>query len=291
MDISKNTGESKATPNWNWVRLWNDMPTDPKWRVVAKRSGRPLAEVLSVFVMMLTNAGANATERGTLCNWCDEDIAVALDMEPDHVAAIRQAMQGKTLDGDRLSGWEKRQPKREDGGAERAKAWRERTRTQPNATERTRTLREEERREEEEDNTPLPPKGGPTPGDALKAFEAYNATALRCGLQQAARLTPDRQRKLIARLRDYGLDGWTRALANVERSSFLTGKNDRGWRATLDFLLQAQSFGKVHDGGYGNGRHAGSATVVPFAPKDPNRFEDEAYLLKIAKELGVSVNG
>lgn len=156
MDISENTGESKAAPNWNWVRLWHDMPTDPKWRVVAKRSGRPLAEVLSVFVMMMTNAGANATERGTLCNWCDEDIAAALDMEPDHVAAIREAMQGKTLDGDRLSGWEKRQPKREDGGAERAKAWRERNRTQPNATERTQTLRLEKRREEEE----LKPRAG-----------------------------------------------------------------------------------------------------------------------------------
>jgi hypothetical protein len=138
--------------------------------------------------------------------------------------------------------------------------------------------------------TPLPPKGA-SPGDALKAFHAYNETALRCGLQQAAKLTPDRQRKIIARLKDYGLDGWTQALANIERSSFLTGKNDRGWRASLDFLVQAESFGKVHDGGYGNGRHTAAATVIQFAPKDPNRFEDEAYLLKIAKELGVPVNG
>ncbi len=47
-----------------WVRLWDDMPTDPKWRVIARRSGRPLSEVISVFVFMMTNAGANATERG-----------------------------------------------------------------------------------------------------------------------------------------------------------------------------------------------------------------------------------
>jgi len=140
------------------------------------------------------------------------------------------------------------------------------------------------------EDTPLPPKGA-SPGDALKAFHAYNETALRCGLQQASKLTPDRQRKIIARLKDYGLDGWTQALANIERSSFLTGKNDRGWRASLDFLVQAESFGKVHDGGYGNGRHTQAATVIPFAQRDPNRFEDEAYLLKIARELGVPVNG
>ena len=47
----------------SWVRLWGDMPTDPKFRVIAKKAGRPLSEVLSVFVFMLTNAGANATER------------------------------------------------------------------------------------------------------------------------------------------------------------------------------------------------------------------------------------
>jgi len=120
----------------------------------------------------------------------------------------------------------------------------------------TNTTRDLETDTEIEINTPLPPKGGPTQLDALKAFEAYNATALRCGLQQAGKLTPDRSRKIIARLREYGNDGWQRALANVERSGFLTGKNDKGWRANLDFLLQASSFGKVHDGTYGNGRHA-----------------------------------
>lgn len=30
-----------------WVRLWEDMPTDPKWRVIAKRAGRPISEVIA----------------------------------------------------------------------------------------------------------------------------------------------------------------------------------------------------------------------------------------------------
>lgn len=125
-----------------WVRLWVDMPTDPKWRVIAKRAGRPISETLAVFMFMLANAGErnetqpNATERGILVNWSDEDVAAALDIETAHVAAIREAMQGKTLDGEKLTGWEKRQPKREDGSSERAKAWRERKRTQANAEKR-----------------------------------------------------------------------------------------------------------------------------------------------------------
>jgi len=89
----------------NWVRLWEDMPNDPKWRVIARRAKRPISEVLAVFVHMMTNAG-QAAIRGSLEGWNDEDVGAALDMEPSDVAAIREAMQGKTLDGDRLIGWE-----------------------------------------------------------------------------------------------------------------------------------------------------------------------------------------
>lgn len=137
--------QSKSNRRMEWFRLWHDMSTDPKFRVIAKRSGRPITEVLSVFVLMLTNASANANERGELSNWSDEDAAAAFDIEPEHVNAIRCAMQGKLLDGEKITGWEKRQPKREDGSAERAKAWRERKRTQTNAPEKSRVEVEEEK--------------------------------------------------------------------------------------------------------------------------------------------------
>lgn len=151
-----------------WCRLWSDMPTDPKWRTVARRSGRPISEIIAVFVHMMVNASngsrtqSNAIERGELSAWSDEDVAVAIDAETEHVAAIREAMQGKTLDQNKLSGWVSRQPEREDGSAERAKAWREkkaqekamanadeRIQTQPNAPDKRRgdKIREEAARQ------------------------------------------------------------------------------------------------------------------------------------------------
>lgn len=130
----------------DWVRLWHDMPTDPKWRVVARKSKQPLPCVLAVFTLMLTNASGNSDARGTLLAWDHEDAGAALDMDAEDVAAIYDAMQGKVLDGDRLTGWERRQPKREDTGvaarvakhrATKANAA-ERDVTQGNAAERTR---------------------------------------------------------------------------------------------------------------------------------------------------------
>jgi hypothetical protein len=130
----------------DWLRLWHDMPNDPKWRSIARASGKPIPAVISVYIHMLVCA-SNATERGRTHGWCDEDVANALDLSTDDVSAIREAMQDRVLDGDYLKGWEKRQPKREDGGADRAKAWREkkklgeeRARTRTNATEPKRTL-------------------------------------------------------------------------------------------------------------------------------------------------------
>lgn len=136
---------------------------------------------------------------------------------------------------------------------------------------------------EVEDKTPLPPKGGPTPSDALRAFEAYNQTALRCNLQQASKMTPDRQRKIIARLKDYGIDGWTQALANIERSSFLTGRNDKGWSANLDFMLQASSFSKLHDGAYGNGRHTAEKRPAYAMPTLRLETEDQKHRRLVAE--------
>lgn len=112
-----------------WIRLWEEMPNDPKWRVIAKRSGRPVSEVLAVFIHMLVNASAWA-HRGTLANWDDEVVAMAIDAETDHVTAICEAMQGRTLDGGRLIGWDKRQPKREDSSTQRVIEFRKRKRNE-----------------------------------------------------------------------------------------------------------------------------------------------------------------
>jgi hypothetical protein len=101
----------------------------------------------------------------------------------------------------------------------------------------------------------------PSPKDALEAFELYNAMAERVGLPQARTLTPQRRKNLIARMREHGgLEAWKTALGNVEKSAFLQGRNDRGWRADFDFLLQAARFTKVVEGTYGNGAHADAET-------------------------------
>jgi hypothetical protein len=124
-----------------WLRLWHDMPTDPKWRTIARVSGQRIGDVMAVYLHLLVCA-SNAAERGRTQSFNCEDVASALDIDTEQVGAIVDAMQGRVLDGDAVAGWEKRQVAREDGAAERAKAWREAKKAASNAGERDRTQAE-----------------------------------------------------------------------------------------------------------------------------------------------------
>lgn len=170
-----------------WFRVWTDMINDPKWRTIARASKQRIGDVISVYMHMLTCA-SNADERGRTEGWSDEDVATALDIETSDVGAIREAMQGRVLDGDHLMGWEKRQPLREDGAAERAKAWRERqkedAKTQANASERNQSLDTDKIREEENNKKQ---KHSASPAD--ENFEiAWSAYPKRPGASKKASL-------------------------------------------------------------------------------------------------------
>lgn len=113
-----------------WLRLWHDMPNDPKWRTISRISGQPIALVISLYVHLLVDASRNVT-RGHV-DVTTEDLASALDVTERDIESVLSAMQGRVLDGNRLSGWDGRQVKREDDGNEKtgAKSAAERKRDQ-----------------------------------------------------------------------------------------------------------------------------------------------------------------
>lgn len=119
----------------NWCRLWHEMPTDPKFRTVARVSGEDLSLVISLFVLLMVDASRNVT-RGHV-DVTVEDMASALDVTDAQVEAVLGAMEGRVIRNGVLTGWDSRQPKREDDGshetgaksaAERKRAQRERDR-------------------------------------------------------------------------------------------------------------------------------------------------------------------
>lgn len=120
----------------SWVRLWAGMTTDPKWQTVARKSGQPRALVIALFTHLMLEAN-EADDRGSVVGVDIEDVASALDCDEQAVADILHAMDGRVILEGRLSGWDRRQPKREDSGDERTGAL--------SSTERSRLFREKKR--------------------------------------------------------------------------------------------------------------------------------------------------
>jgi uncharacterized protein YdaU (DUF1376 family) len=90
----------------------------------------------------------------------------------------------------------------------------------------------------------------PPPLTKREVIEAWQTRMVPHGFPAIRKMTGQRERMLNARLRDSTLDEWMTAFAAMERSAFLRGENDRGWKADFDFLLQPKSFTKLLEGSY-----------------------------------------
>ncbi|MBE6441291.1 MAG: hypothetical protein E7022_03025 [Desulfovibrio desulfuricans] len=114
-----------------WFRWHEGTATDPKFHVVARKSGQPVAFVVAVWAMLLERASA-AKERGHIEGFDCESADVMLGMPDGAACAIVEAMQAKGLiDDECVCKWNERQPKREDeSAAERKRESRARKRTE-----------------------------------------------------------------------------------------------------------------------------------------------------------------
>lgn len=80
--------------------------------------------------------------------------------------------------------------------------------------------------------------------------EVWNDMAEQCGLAKVVKLTEVRRKKIKARIKEYSVDDWSKAMNAIYNSKFLRGENDRGWKADFDFLLEPSKFIKLLEGTY-----------------------------------------
>jgi len=69
-------------------------------------------------------------------------------------------------------------------------------------------------------------------------------------LPKATKITDKRRKAIHSVVNEFGEDGVKSALERVEKSSFLTGDNNRGWKADFDWLMKKDNLLKVIEGRY-----------------------------------------
>jgi len=135
--------------------------------------------------------------------------------------------------------------------------------THCNATEEKRT--EEKRGEEKRAEEICQP-----------VAELFNA---RCpSLRKVLELSKSRVEAVTTLLKKYTLAELGALFDRVERSPYLTGKNDRGWLATFDWVIKSENLIKVAEGNYD-----------AAAPKESkyNDFEKKAIISLSVADLEV----
>ncbi len=148
-----------------WLRWYHGAISDDKWPLIARRSGQSIAVVIAVWAALLECA-SQADERGDVSKFDPESIDALMQIPDGSTQAVLSALsEGKDprIVNGKISNWSKRQPRREDGSAERAHAWRERKKYENteqiqdkneneqlvNASERKRTQKNTDKNREE----------------------------------------------------------------------------------------------------------------------------------------------
>ena len=162
----------------DWFRWHHGSVTDPKFQLIARKSGASLPDVLAVWAYVLEQASAHET-RGDHGDIDCEAVDCMFGFDDGQTKAILNTMQARDMLADgRVTSWDKRQPKRErdtDSSADRTRAYRGRQKQQGDAelghvtpcdaSEHQKNARGEKSREEKE----IPP----TPHGGVVRFEDF----------------------------------------------------------------------------------------------------------------------
>lgn len=120
----------------DWFRWHHGSVTDPKFKVVARKAGVRLGDVLAIWAFLLEKASASE-KRGTFGDVDCESVDCLLDLDDGSTERVIVAMQDRSLVNDgSITSWDKRQPKRE--------------RDDPNAAERQALKRDKDRQSQPE---------------------------------------------------------------------------------------------------------------------------------------------
>lgn len=263
----------------DWFRWHHGSVTDPKFQLVARKSGASLPDVIAVWAYLLEKASA-ADFRGCFGEIDCEAVDCLFGLDDGTTDAILSQMVERKLIADEfIVAWEKRQPKRErtdDLSTDRVKAFREKKRhetplkedeTPRNAEQRQETPRGEESREELTTDTDVSVVGSESlPTCPHKEIISIYGEVLP-ELAQPRVWEGARQSNLAARWkwvladlkkkgkpfdRDAGLSFFRRMFEYIHGIDFLMGRTSSWGGCDLGWIVKAENFAKIIEGKYEN---------------------------------------
>ena len=80
--------------------------------------------------------------------------------------------------------------------------------------------------------------------------EAWNELAVQYGLRQVVKLTREREIAIRQLISDFGVERLTGGIKDIGKAPYLTGANDRKWKASFDWVLKGGTALRLIEGDY-----------------------------------------
>lgn len=117
------------------------------------------------------------------------------------------------------------------------------------------------------------------PKDLDNIVEAWNELESK-GLKPVRRIDPNKTlcERVRARVRECGEDEVVSVVKSVGESSFLTGRNNKGWMATFDWAMRPNNFEKIQNGNYADKAEESQSNPMGYSAEDLaflERYKDE----------------
>lgn len=231
-----------------WYRAYEGTVTDAKLAEVALLAGCSRSVVIATWHATLENA-ASVNDGGRI-DTPTRRIAAVLCEKPALIEEIFGYFENTGLIVDStVAAWKKRQYESD------------------NSTERSRKHRKQECNADAtlQDRCETPGNADATPPETetetekkelsneslSNAVEVWNAMAAETELPRVQNPSPTRLKALHFRLKEIGgIEGWSALMEQIRGSPHLLGQNDRGWRASFDWILKPANLTKVMEGNY-----------------------------------------
>ena len=124
----------------------------------------------------------------------------------------------------------------------------------------------------------------PKPKSVIQSF-VDNYHEICVSLPKVKVVTPKREKSILKILEKYNSVDIITVFTNAENSDFLIGKNDRGWKADIDFILREDKFVAILEGKYGGKR----SVINTFGEMEDVR--SESYTERELKEMEKNAHG
>ena len=92
-------------------------------------------------------------------------------------------------------------------------------------------------------------------------LEEFNRKVKDTAIPQVKMLNETRKALVGARVKQYGLQTVLETIAKAAESDFCNGNNNRGWRATFDWIFRPNNFAKTAEGTYDNRQQSTTTTT------------------------------